>query len=224
MRNLLKPNYDLTMEGRSIIMRPIELSDINARYLSWLNNPEINRFLEFSKYGKQTFDDVVKYVNKRRSAGMEVFGIRTKKDNIFVGTTGYVNWENTIEYKKAEYLGLVESGSSNVSRPIGFGLMIGDKRAQSIGIGGEAYIYNIEFIFRVLKVDMIFNMAALQHSKVVSIGKRTGFKIIHTFKNHIELSDRICDGVILTMTNNEWSIRKPAFQFLLDKFKIKFNC
>jgi ribosomal-protein-alanine N-acetyltransferase len=221
MQTLLEPNYDLTMEGRSIIMRPIELSDINERYLSWLNNPEINRFLEFSKYGKQTLDDVVKYVNKRRSAGMEVFGIRTKKDNILVGTTGYVNWENTIEYKTVKRLGLVEVGSSNASRPIGFGLMIGDARAQAIGVGGEAYICNIEFIFRVLKVDMIFNMAALQHSKVVSIGKRTGFKIIHTLKNHIELSDRICDGVILTMTNNEWSIRKPSFHFLLNKFKIK---
>jgi [ribosomal protein S5]-alanine N-acetyltransferase len=224
MQTLLPPNFDLTMDGRSIIMRPIEISDINDRYLSWLNNPEINRFLEFSKFGNQTHDDVVKYVNKRRSAGMEVFGILTKRDNILVGTTGYVNWENTIEYKKAKDLGLVWGGSSNISRPIGFGLMIGDKRAQEIGVGGEAYIYNIEFIFRVLKVNMIFNMAALQHSKVISIGKRSGFKIIHTFKNHIELSDRICDGVILTMTNNEWSIRKPTFKFLLDKFKIKFNC
>ena len=224
MQNLLAPNFDLTMEGRSIVMRPIEINDINERYLSWLNNPEINRFLEFSKHGKQTLEDVFKYVNKRRSEGMEVFGIRTKKDNILVGTTGFINFENKIEYKKAKSLGLVKGDSSNTSHPVGFGLMIGDKRAQAIGIGGEAYVYNIEFIFRVLKIDMIFNIAALQHSKVVSIGKRTGFKIIHTLKNHIELSDRICDGIILTMTNDEWSIRKPVFQFLLDKFKIKYGC
>ncbi len=221
METLLAPNFDLTVEGRSIIMRPIEINDINERYLSWLNNPEINQFLEFSKHGKQTLDDIIKYVNKRRSTGMDVFGIRAKKDNILVGTTGFINWENTIEYKKAKSLGLVKGDSSNVSRPVGFGLMIGDKRAQAIGMGAEAYVYNIEFIFRVLKVDMIFNMAALQHPKVVSIGKRTGFKITHTLKNHIEFSDRIGDPIILTMTNNEWSIRKSVFQFLLDEFKIK---
>ncbi|SVD86800.1 uncharacterized protein METZ01_LOCUS439654, partial [marine metagenome] len=54
MQNLLAPNFDLTVEGRSIIMRPIEINDINERYLSWLNNPEINQHLEFSKNGKQT--------------------------------------------------------------------------------------------------------------------------------------------------------------------------
>ena len=102
MQNLLAPNFDLTMEGRSIVMRPIEINDINERYLSWLNNPEINRFLEFSKHGKQTLEDVFKYVNKRRSEGMEVFGIRTKKDNILVGTTGFINFENKIEYNKAK--------------------------------------------------------------------------------------------------------------------------
>ena len=65
-----------------------------------------------------------KYVNKRRSEGMEVFGIRTKKDNILVGTTGFINFENKIEYKKAKSLGLVKGDSSNTSHTVGFGLMI----------------------------------------------------------------------------------------------------
>ena len=102
MRPLLPPNFDVTIEGRSIIMRPIELNDIGERYLSWLNDPEINGFLEFSKYGNQSVKDVIEYINKRRSAGVEVFGIKTKKENLFVGTTGLINWENTIEYQKNE--------------------------------------------------------------------------------------------------------------------------
>lgn len=218
MQTLLPPNFDVTIEGRSVIMRPIELKDIGERYISWLNDPEINRFLEVSKHGKQSVKDVIEYVNKRRSEGLEVFGIKTKSENLLVGTTGLINWENKIEYQKVLSLGLINRTSSP---PIGFGLMIGDKREQMFGIGGEVYIYNIEFIFSVLKVDMIFNMAVLNYHKVVSMGKRAGFSKIHTLKNHIELSDGKYDGVILTMTSNEWSMKKRTFKFLLDRLKIK---
>ena len=64
MTILLPPNYNVILEGYSIIMRPIEINDIGEEYVSWLNNPEINEFLEVSSQKKQTIKDIIQYVNK----------------------------------------------------------------------------------------------------------------------------------------------------------------
>ena len=32
--------------GEKVYLRPLELSDLNERYLSWLNDPEVTRYLE----------------------------------------------------------------------------------------------------------------------------------------------------------------------------------
>ena len=80
-------------------MRPIEINDIGEEYVSWLNNPEINKFLEVSSQKKQTIKDIIQYVNKRRSDGTEVFGIITKYNKKFVGTTGLFKCDKKIEYQ-----------------------------------------------------------------------------------------------------------------------------
>jgi [ribosomal protein S5]-alanine N-acetyltransferase len=221
MLDLLPPNINVVIRGRSIIMRPIEIDDIGEKYVSWLNDPEINQFLEVSKSKKQTVKDVFEYVNHRRSEGTEVFGILTNHDNMLVGTTGLINWEKKIEYQKILNLKLIKRDLNSASPPLGFGLMIGDKKAQMLGVGGEAYLYMISLIFDFLKADIIFNMAVLKYIEVISMAERVGFNKIHTLSNHIELSSGKYHGVILTMTQNEWLIKKKRFRLLLDKLKIK---
>ena len=68
-------------------------------------------------------------------------------------------------------LGLIEVNSNSTMLPLGYGLMIGDKKAQMIGVGGEAYICMISFVFDFLKADMIFNMAAVKHDEVITGGR-----------------------------------------------------
>jgi [ribosomal protein S5]-alanine N-acetyltransferase len=223
MLELLPPTFDVTMEGFSIVMRPIEITDIGEEYVSWLNDPDINEFLEVGKQKKQTAKDIIEYVNNRRAEGTEVFGILTKKEKLLVGTTGLINWEKKIEYQKVSRLGLIKREKNAVLPPLGYGMMIGDKRAQRMGIGGEAYLYMISFIFDELKNDMIFNMAVLKHLEVISMAERVGFNKIHTLKNHIELSNGKYDGIVLTMTQREWLINKRKFNLLLNKLKIKFG-
>ena len=221
MTKLLPPNYNVTLEGYSIIMRPIEINDIGEEYASWLNNPEINEFLEVSREKKQTVENIVEYVNKRRSEGTEVFGIVTKYNKKLVGTTGLFNCEKKTEYQKMISLGSIQENSNAVALPLGYGLMIGDKKAQKMGVGGEAYIYMISFIFDVANAGMIFNMAVVNHHEVIIMAERAGFNKLHILKNHIELSDGKYDGIILTMTQDEWTTKKKRFRVLLNRLKIK---
>ena len=220
MTRLLPPNYNVTLEGYSIIMRPIEINDIGEEYVSWLNNPEINEFLEVSSQREQTFKDIIQYVNKRRSDGTEVFGIITKYNNKLVGTTGLFNCDKKIEYQNMISLRLIEGDSKSTMLTLGYGLMIGDKNAQQMGVGGEAYIYMLSIIFDIIKADLIFNMAVLNHKEVIIMAERAGFNKLYYLKDHIELSDDKYDGIVLTMTKDEWATKKKRFRTLLDRLKI----
>jgi [ribosomal protein S5]-alanine N-acetyltransferase len=223
MSKLLPPNHNVLIEGATVIMRPIEMQDIGEQYTSWLNNPEINEFLEVSSHKEQTVDDIVEYVNFRRLQGTEVFGIFTKKEKLFVGTTGLINWEDKAEFKEVLKMGLIQRKSDCTSPPLGFGLMIGDKMAQMFGVGGEVYLYMISFIFDCLNTDMIFNLAVENHREVITMADRVEFKKVHLFRDHVQLSDGKYDGVALSMTKDEWTIKKKKFKILLNRFNINFN-
>ena len=50
------------IEGTKTYLRPLEMDDVSKSYVGWLNDPEVNGFLE-SRFLKQTKTTVKKYVS-----------------------------------------------------------------------------------------------------------------------------------------------------------------
>ena len=71
-KTILPANVNVIIKGRMVIMKPISQKEINEHYISWLNNPETNKFLEV-RHKKQSIEDVINYVNMLRTT--------TKKNN-----------------------------------------------------------------------------------------------------------------------------------------------
>ena len=65
MKILKKSNYNSIIKTRSTIIKPITENEITENYVSWLNDREINKFLEV-RHTKQTKDKVVNYINSIR--------------------------------------------------------------------------------------------------------------------------------------------------------------
>ena len=63
-------------------------------------------------------------------------------------------------------------------------------------------------------------MAVLDHEEVITMAERAGFNKLYYIKDHIELSDDKYDGIVLTMTKDEWATKKKRFRTLLDRLKI----
>lgn len=40
---------DIEIKGKRIYLRPLKISDASQRYCSWINNQEINRYLDSKK-------------------------------------------------------------------------------------------------------------------------------------------------------------------------------
>ena len=82
---ILPPNVNVVIEGRTIVLMPITGNEVNEKYLSWLNDPELNQFLEI-RYRRQTIADIYDYINGLRlSEGCEIFAIFLRKVTFMSG-------------------------------------------------------------------------------------------------------------------------------------------
>lgn len=65
-------NKDLRLAGPRLILRPVTLEDANIKYCAWLNDPEVNRFLE-TRFCRQTVASVRSYVQEMQQSHQTVF-------------------------------------------------------------------------------------------------------------------------------------------------------
>ena len=197
-----RPNVKVVIEGGRVVLRPISEKEINNRYVSWLNDPEINRFLEVSSKGIQSIKSVIDYVNERRSKGCDVFAIFTKKKHIHIGTLGLIKYNPQIQ----DYAS--------------FGIMIGDRKAQMLGLGGEAYALMVEFLFSIPNILRIQNIPAANNYKICRTLEILGFKKDAILKEHITLASGKNDAYLYGMNREEWVTNKVRVANLLKGVKI----
>ena len=85
MKILKKSNYNSIIKTRSTIIKPITENEITENYVSWLNDREINKFLEV-RHTKQTKDKVVNYINSiRKRNDCDMFAIFDAETKIHIG-------------------------------------------------------------------------------------------------------------------------------------------
>ena len=126
---LLPININKVFEGRYTLIKPITENEINKRYISWVNDEEINRYLEV-RHNKQSKNSLIEYINYlRKKNGCELFAVFTKKDCIHIGNCTITNY------------------NTNGQGYIDYGIMLGDKNAQTMGLGAEVHIILLEYFF-----------------------------------------------------------------------------
>ena len=62
---------NVTLRGNRIELSPVQIQDATDQYLSWLNDVEVNKFLE-TRWSSQTLETVVSHIEKVSSSPTEV--------------------------------------------------------------------------------------------------------------------------------------------------------
>jgi len=76
---------NIKIDGDRIYLCEIRLSDVNQTYVNWLNDPEVNQYLE-TRHEMQTLNSVQEYVEKMVEKENELlFSICLKKNDIHIG-------------------------------------------------------------------------------------------------------------------------------------------
>lgn len=200
---VLSPNVNVIMKGRAVIIKPISEKEITKRYISWLNRPQINKFLEV-RHKSQTKRDVIDYINRLRSKrGNELFAIFTKKEGIHIGNVAITEYD------------------SNNQGIATYSIIIGDIRAQMLGLGGEVETIMVEYIFRDPNIRRIQEGAIADNHKACRVLESLGFIKEGTLREHALLaSGKISDIHMYGMLREEWISNRNKFRNILKSVEI----
>ncbi len=166
------------IEGRQIYLREVRMSDANENYYKWLNNPEINLYLE-SRYVPQSLESISNYVKNRDG----------KQDEVFFA----ICWRNN-----SKHIGNIKLGPVNwIHRRADIGLLIGEKDYWKKGVATEAIQLVADYAKRVLNLHKI--TASCHSTNVGSIKsfQKVGFETEGKRKKHSFVNGEYIDTVFL---------------------------
>ncbi len=146
----------IIIDGKRIYLRTLTVKDATERYRSWINDQEVNRFLDSKRI---TIDELEKYIQKRVNDSNCLFcGIFLKKNDIHIGNV------------KLEPINFIEKRAT-------LGIMIGAKDYWNKGFATESLEIILNYSFNTLGLDEIDLGVYKKNTSAVKAYIKTGFEI-----------------------------------------------
>lgn len=123
------------LEGEKIFLRPLLLSDISKKYLSWLNDPQTNLYNSHSIF-PYTIEQLKDYIKGIDNKSKMVLAICDQKSGKHIGNISLQN----IDW---------------VARSAEFAILIGEKEFWGKGIGEETGKLMVQYGFNRLNLNRI---------------------------------------------------------------------
>jgi [ribosomal protein S5]-alanine N-acetyltransferase len=179
------------VQGSRVYLRPLERDDLNARYLSWLNDPEVTRYLEVGTF-PTTVRDLEKFYD-------EVTGSRNQ---VILAV---------VDKKSAQHIGNVKLGPIHwIHRCATFGIMIGDKKFWGKGAGLEATTLMVDYGFDRLNLRRIDLGVFSDHDAAVRCYEKAGFKVEGRMRESLFRNGKYVDRLWMALLRTEYKPLKAA--------------
>lgn len=171
-----------TLETERLILQPLNKYFLSKDYVNWMNDKEVNRFLESG--GNYTLEKLNDYLEEVESNPKYFWAIILKETNTHIGN---------IKIDPIDYIGLFGE----------YGIMIGDRTAWGKGIGYEASTSVIDFCFNVLYLEKINLGLQRSNIKALKLYEKLGFK--KSLNNFLEAKSKkqLNDSLRMTVLNKQ---------------------
>ncbi len=180
---------DVFLVGRRIYFRPLTKSDINERYLSWLNDSEVTKYIEAGHFPttKDDLDEFYKIISKSKTD--IIFAIIYKNKDLHIGNIelGRINW---------------------IHRFADIGIMIGDKNYWGKGYGQEACQLLLDYAFNKLNLHKIIVGVYSTHKSAIRTYQKVGFEIEGRITKFLNLDGKYVDKIILGISKRKFVISR----------------
>jgi ribosomal-protein-alanine N-acetyltransferase len=171
------------LKSKNLFFNELETSDVSQKYVDWLNNSEVNQFLE-ARHSKNDFNSCVEYVkNMKQSKNDYLFGIFENEKNLHIGNT-----KLTISHLKEKIAHL--------------GIFIGEKSYQGKGYATESIDVITQFALKELNLNRV--KAGLFDINLRSLNcfLKCGYSIDSHLKNHSIVNNKKVGKIIVSITQN----------------------
>jgi len=170
--------------GKSIYLRKVRPEDVNEDYHGWMNNPEVNRYME-TRFTSQTMDEIRSYVAKMADKADEIFLAICLKDG-------------------DRHIGNIKLGPINKFHHFAYiSLFIGEKSYWGKGIATEAISLVKDFAFEKLGLHRLMAGCYADNVSSARAFEKAGFQREGLEKEKWLCEGKYVDGLLLGAVNKK---------------------
>lgn len=177
------------VEGGRLYLRPVNLSDARGRYLAWLNDPEVTRFLR-GRGQKHTAASLKQYLQHTlRDKQSKFFAIALKSSHRHIGNIkiGPIDALNRVAY---------------------VGILIGEKDCWNRGFATEAIRLVSQYAFATLKLHKLMAGCSVLNTGSARAFEKAGFTLEGTFRRQEWLDGQFVDTLQFGLLADEFQERQ----------------
>lgn len=173
------------IKGKRFFLRKLRPIDATPKYVEWLKDSDVNRFLE-ARFQKWSL------IKLRRL----IQDIGRNQQYVFLGI--FLN-------KTGKMMGTIKIGPINpFHKHAGIGIMIGEKKLWGQGYGSETIKLVTDYAFKKLKLHkLIAEICAENHGSLNAFIKN-GYQKIGIHKKHLLVKNKYIDQVLIEKINTEF--------------------
>jgi RimJ/RimL family protein N-acetyltransferase len=177
------PDMGPRLETENLVLRPLHVDDVSEAYVGWLNDPEINRFLE-SRFVLHSLASVQSFVQ----------AMSKDRKNILFGI---------FEKASKRHVGNIKVGPIDLHHETAVvGLMIGERACWGRGYATEAISEVSRYGFMQLGLKKL--VAGVYENNIGSLRafQKAGYDIEGRQRNQFKYQGERVDGVLMGRTAN----------------------
>jgi RimJ/RimL family protein N-acetyltransferase len=143
------------LNGREIYLRAVSEADVTDRYISWLSDPQVTRYMGWRAF-PSTRADVIEYVNSQRAGDSLFLAIVRRSDDVHVGNIhlGPIDWV----HRRAE-----------------LAMLLGDQAAWGRGYMTESFELVIAHAFEKLNLHKLKAGTDAENIGAIRVFQKTGW-------------------------------------------------
>ena len=177
MRNNFRKKF---IVGKKLYLRPIEYSDINDEYLSWMNNVELSK-------------NIPSMILPNTKLTLEKYMEKSFLDNntIFLAI---------IEIKNNKHIGNVKIFDINlIDKRAEFGRFIGNSKFRGKGYGSEVTFLILNYLFNYLNLRKVYATLSSSNVESVKSNEKYGMKTEAILKKHRYVNGSYEDKIFISV-------------------------
>ena len=176
---------NIKLLGKTIYLRPIQLTDVSKKYVDWLNDPAVNQFLE-TRYSVQTLESITGFVADRVNNPDELLFAICAKD-------------------KDEHIGNIKLGPiCRLHKRAQVSLFIGDKDYWNKGIASDAIAAITRYGFEQQALNYIFAGSYASNIGSIKAFERCGYRHHGLLPEYYLVDGKPIDLVYVGITATEF--------------------
>jgi ribosomal-protein-alanine N-acetyltransferase len=171
------------LKSSRIYLKPIGLEHLTSYYVNWLNDPDVNKFLDSG--GDYTIELLEKFLIEMIEKDILFWAIHLNENNKHIGNI-------KIDPVNSKH-GLAE-----------YGILMGDKTEWGKGFAKEASQIVIDYCFQVLNIRKMILGVVEDNQNAVELYKKLGFQIEGLYKFHGKYNGKFCNTLRMALFNKTY--------------------